>query len=364
MRSERFEQKDATTDVEFNTLSPSQVLDRTRIGVKRIPFPVGDHQQVISWMGNRREKLRGLLGVNDIPETRWRETLWTAKDRFGVISKRLVDFGGKIAPVYIGYSKWARSERSWMICLQGHGSGMHISLGVDRTEERWQIPIAGDRDIATWCMAAGFNVLCLEQLSLGERREHVLKKTHQHPCQDAAMHRIALGYTLLGERVAEVHGVVDLIRSNEPSGIKVGILGNSMGGTVAMYSHALYEDIDFIIAAGCISQFEDALISNSGRHCTDLYVPGLVEHFDCSDVLVLAAPKLTILVYGIGDQIFPIKGFAKAYSEAKKGFQSVDAEKYLHPVIGFGGHRHYRALTLASLAKFPEVFGHRVPIET
>ena len=360
MRRERFEQKDVVTDVEVGAFSPSHVLDRTRIGAKRVPASAGDYQQVVSWMGSRREMLRGLLGVDVVPEAEWGEAVWSAKDRLGVISKRLVEFNGKIAPVYIGYSAQVRSERSWMICLQGHGSGMHISLGVDSTQERWQIPVAGDRDVARWCMAAGFNVLCLEQLSLGERREHVLKKTHQHPCQDAAMHRLALGHTLLGERVAEVQGVVDLIRSNEPPGIRIGIIGNSMGGTVAMYSHALCKNIDFIIAAGCVSQFDDALISGSGRHCTDLYVPGLVEHFDCSDILMLAAPKLTILVYGIGDQIFPIKGFARAFSEAKEGFRRLDADKYLHAVIGFGGHRHYRVLTLAAIAKFPEVFGYLV----
>ncbi len=360
MRRERFEQKDVEADVEVHAFSPSHVLDRTRIGAKRVRAPVGDHEQVISWMGSRRDRLRDLLGLDVIPEAKWGEAVWSAKDRFGMISKRLVEFSGKIAPVYIGYSAHARSERCWMICLQGHGSGMHISLGVDSTQERWEIPVAGDRDIARWCMAAGFNVLCLEQLSLGERGEHALKKIHQHPCQDAAMHRLALGHTLLGERVAEVQGIVDLIRSDEPAGIRIGIIGNSMGGTVAMYSHALCKNIDFIIAAGCVSQFEDALISRSGRHCTDLYVPGLVEHFDCSDILMLAAPKLTIVVYGIGDQIFPIKGFAEAYSEAKDGFRRLEAEKYLHPVIGFGGHRHYRALTLAAIAKFPEVFGHLV----
>lgn len=137
-----------------------------------------------------------------------------------------------------------------------------------------------------------------------------------------------------------------------------------MGGIVAMYAHTLCKNIDFIIAAGSVSKFEDALISRSGRHCTNLYVPGLVEHFDCSDILMFVAPKLTILVYGIGDRIFPIKGFAKAYSEAKNGFRRLDADKYLYPVIGFGGHRHYRALTLAAIAKFPEVFGHWVAVET
>jgi hypothetical protein len=357
MLPERFRKKDVESSVIAPVLSPSQTLDRSRVGVSTVPPPLAGEQEIASWRKDRRAKLKELLCLGPAPEARMGVMIWSAEDDVGVVSKRLVQIGHKTVPIYIGYSAKARSERCWMICLQGHGTGMHVSLGVDHKEERWRIPVTGDRDIARWCMANGFNVLCLEQLSLGERREQMLRSRHKHPCQDAAMHRLVLGGTLLGERIEEVCAVVKMIRSIDPNITKTGIIGNSLGGTVAMYSHALCDDVDFIVAAGCVSQFEESLISRSGRHCTDLYIPALLEHFNCSDILMLAAPKVTILVYGIGDQLLPIRGFARAYTDAEAFFRRANAAKNLYPVLGVCGHRHYRNLTLRAFREFPETFG-------
>ena len=61
-----------------------------------------------------------------------------------------------------------------MICLQGHTTGMHHSIAVDREDETKSIKekeAKKDNDFALGCMRRGVAALCVEQRAFGERTE-------------------------------------------------------------------------------------------------------------------------------------------------------------------------------------------------
>lgn len=89
-----------------------------------------------------------------------------------------------------------------MICVQGHSSGMHNSIGVDREDETRPLEIQGDRDFGIQCMSRGIAALCLEQRSFGERREQKQATLFPGMCHEAAVHALMLGRTLIGDRGA------------------------------------------------------------------------------------------------------------------------------------------------------------------
>lgn len=303
--------------------------------------------------------LSNLLKVDMGLECQLQDILWSAEDNVGNFEKVIYRISGAEVPAYVCNPKQPRDKEVWILCLQGHTSGMHISIGVDSATESKRIQVAGDRDIGSWCLKNGFNAICVEQLCLGERAEQKQEKIHAHPCQDMSMQLLVLGRTLMGVRVSEVLAIVKYLRQKRGPNITIGIIGNSLGGTVAKYCHALSSDILFGILSGCISEFEYSLIENSGRHCCDLYVPDLLTHFNCSDILGLAAPKLSLIVHGLGDQLFPILGFSKSYKRARAFFIEHGADDKLRPIIGLGGHRLYLNLIEAELDKQPQIVGVR-----
>ena len=89
-------------------------------------------------------------------------------------------------------------------------------------------------------MARGIAALCIEQRSFGERRERHQGRVSTHGCHDATMHALMLGRTLLGERVFDVDRGLDYLETRDDvDWSRVGIMGNSGGGTVSLFSAAV-----------------------------------------------------------------------------------------------------------------------------
>ena len=87
-----------------------------------------------------------------------------------------------------------------IVCLQGHSTGMHISLGRPKYPGDAETISGGDRDFARQALAHGCAALVLEQRGFGE-----CGGTPEGPaCQQPAMAALLLGRTLVGERVWDV----------------------------------------------------------------------------------------------------------------------------------------------------------------
>jgi dienelactone hydrolase len=147
----------------------------------------------------------------------------------------------------------------------------------------------------------------------------------------------------MGERVAEIAALSDYIRLNESVGARqVGAMGNSLGGTLAIYSAATHEGIGFAVASSCVSSFRESIFRI--YHCPDLYIPKMLQYLEFGDIIGLAAPKPMLLVHGLNDQIFPITGFRSAYRQSKKIYAAANAKNQLKVVLGLGAHRFYGEL--------------------
>ena len=74
-------------------------------------------------------------------------------------------------PAYVCLPRDAAPPYTFFICLQGHSTGMHNSIAVQREDETKPHQVEGDRDFGLGCMRRGIAALCIEQRSLGERGE-------------------------------------------------------------------------------------------------------------------------------------------------------------------------------------------------
>ena len=321
-------------------LSPSEnhrwIMSRT---TRTLGFDGGDVQP---WQRRLRHKLRQLVG--DMPQERCDlrpRRLWIRKHPLGTIEK-IVFTAEPYAdvPAYVCLPKDVTPPYPFFVCLQGHSTGMHNSIAVQRDDNTLPHRVEGDRDFGLECMRRGIAALCIEQRSFGERREQKQKMIAKHGCHDATMHALMLGRTLIGERVYDVDRGIDYLASRGDADMRsIGVTGNSGGGTISLFSAALLPRIALAMPSCYFCTFRDSIMSI--YHCMDNYIPGLLKHAEMSDVMGLFAPKPVVIVAGKEDPIFPIAATRRAFRELKRIYEACGAKDRCHLVVGDGGHRFY-----------------------
>jgi dienelactone hydrolase len=308
-----------------------------------------------AWQEAAREKLRSLvLGALDDPEgadlnvrvayerdqtlpdgTPYREVrfVFTSEPNADVPCHLLLPIkGGTPAPL--------------AICLQGHSTGMHISLGRALRENDQAIISGGDRDFALQAVGRGYAALALEMRAFGERepRPPHGKRGVDPRCQQASLNAFLVGRTLIGERVWDVSRAIDAVAEAFGGRVDTGrvlCMGNSGGGTVTYYAAALDERIMAAMPSCSVCTYKDSI----GRipHCIDNYLPGIGRWFEMGDVAVLIAPRPLVVVAGREDPIFPIAGVEEAYATVQDIYTAAGVPDRCRLVIGEGGHRFYAA---------------------
>ncbi len=310
-----------------------------------------DGGEVRTWQRKLRRKLNQLLGMDKLPKKNpplnvrslWKRkhplspSLRRTEGELGTIEKIVFTAEpGADVPGYVCIPKHATPPYQWMICVQGHSTGMHNSIGVKFGHETKRMKTEADRDFALGCMRRGVAALCLEQRAFGER-----SVTPPEPnCHRPAMHALMLGRTLIGERVFDVDRGIDYLATRDDVVRKsLGIMGNSGGGTVSMFSAATLPRLKFAMPSCYFCTFRDSIMSV--YHCMCNYVPGLYRVAEMADIMGLFAPKPVVLVAGKDDEIFPVAATRKSFRKLRRIYRAAGAADRCHLVVGDEGHRFY-----------------------
>ena len=321
-------------------LSPS-VYHRNLLS-QNVPSLGYDQGDVRKWQTALRRKLRQLVG--DMPAERCPlrpRQLWRRPHPQGTIEK-IAFTSEPYADIvaYVCLPKAAQPPYPFMVCLQGHSTGMHNSIAVQQEDETKPLEVEGDRDFALGCMSRGIAALCIEQRSFGERREQVQKQVSPHGCHDATMQALMLGKTLIGERVYDVDRGIDYLALRGDADMnRIGVMGNSGGGTISLFSAALLPRLAFAMPSCYFCTFRDSIMSI--YHCADNYIPGLLKYAEMADIMGLFAPKPVVIVAGKEDPIFPIRATRQAFRHLQRIYNACGAKNHCHLVVGAGGHRFY-----------------------
>jgi dienelactone hydrolase len=313
---------------------------------------------VAAWQAALRVRLAELLGYRG--ETAERvplavRTLWRRDHPLGKIEKLVFRAEPEVdVPAYLCLPKSATPPYPVFICLQGHTTGMHNSIAVADDDETAPVAAEGDRDFGLGCLARGVAALCIEQRSFGERREFLQPQHLDYLCHQAAMNALLLGTTLLAERIFDVDRAIDCLAARGDMDLeRVGVMGNSGGGTTALFAAALLPRVRAAMPSCCFSTFQASI--QAMFHCVCNYVPGLLPVAEMGDIAGLIAPRPLVIVSGAEDGIFPIGPARAEFARLQEIYRAAGAADRCHHVIGPGGHRFYadaawpvmlRALTL------------------
>ncbi len=237
-----------------------------------------------------------------------------------------------------------------MLCLQGHSTGMHNSMGRALHPGDVEDIESGDRDFAVQAVKRGYVAVALEQRAFGE-----CGGTPQPDCQHAGLLAIMAGRTLLGMRVWDVKRAVEVLKTFFGlDGLPFYCMGNSGGGTATVYAAALLPELAGAIPSCSVCTWERSIVFR--QHCICNYVPDIARHFDMGDIAALIAPRPYVQVNGRDDAIFLLDGAEAAFNGAKRVYDAMGAGENCRFVIGEGIHRFYAA---PAWKAFEEILNNR-----
>ena len=282
------------------------------------------------------EKLRELLGMNEILPC---EPIFEITEQREHKGMSLTHFTLQTEEGYYTHCDLLLPKEQIVplplcVCLQGHSSGSHISLGIVKYDGDEKTISGGDRDFALRAVEEGFAALCIEQRGFGECGGTV--------CERHALTAFMLGRTLIGERVWDVMRVLDAVEAHFADTVTLKgsvLMGNSGGGTATYYTACLEHRFDGYMPSCAVCTYYDSIIDL--RHCVCNYVPNIAKYFDMGDLSVMIAPKKLVLVCGKDDNIFPLHGVKDTFDIIKNMYREFGAEDSCAMVIGDGGHRFY-----------------------
>ncbi|MBO5261579.1 MAG: acetylxylan esterase [Clostridia bacterium] len=304
--------------------------------VPSMSYNGGDFQE---WKASARKKLSQLLGLDKFERVSLEFDVEYQKKIDGATEIRFTyqSEAGYRVPCHLLLPNGVEKP-PLMICLQGHSTGMHISLGKPKFPGDEKSISEGDRDFCVRAVKEGFAAISLEQRNFGE-----CGGDENGPrCYESTMTALLMGRTTIGERVWDVSRLIDVIENEFADKIdtkKICCMGNSGGGTATVYVAALEDRISLVMPSCAMCTFKDSI--GAMTHCSCNYVPSISEYFDMNDLMAMAYPKYFIQVSGIEDKSFPLLGAEQVFKKGKQIYEAFEKGYRCTLVKGNGGHRFY-----------------------
>jgi hypothetical protein len=241
------------------------------------------------------------------------------------------------------------TRRSAVLCLPGHGRGVDSIVGIasDGSQRPLGKPEEYQADFALQCVANGYPVFALEQISFGHRRDAEAREggADASSCNRDSMAALMFGESMTGWRAWDAMRALDYLETREEvDAARLVTMGISGGGLTSLFTAALDTRVAACVVSGYLNTFAGSVLAVN--HCVDNYVPGLLALAEMPDIAGLVAPRLLFAESGRDDPIFPLATFEQASQEVSAIFAAAgvpenfgkevfDADHQFHGVGAF-----------------------------
>lgn len=155
-----------------------------------------------------------------------------------------------------------------------------------------------------------------------------------------AMSLLVHGKSLGGERVKDLVRCLTFLQNHEQvDQQRVGVVGWSMGGGLALYLSAIDERVKLTYVSCYFGTYDQTILAV--RQSSDNYIPGLKAFGELYDVAALIAPRPLFIEHGTPDREFPLESAKMAFEHVKHAYAQFGATEKAQFVIREGGHRFY-----------------------
>ena len=326
----------------MNNRYNSHLYEYRRLCELKPAFAYDGSQSFSDWQKEARGKLCELLGLPlgvcepcmEIEYTKEKEDF--TEYRFSVQTEPEY-----YVPCHLLVPKIKTGKLPLTLCLSGHGAGMHIALGVAKTEkDKKSLSEWPHRAMALRSIKEGRCALVIEARNFGESS----LEGYGTSCTEAAKIAILAGRTVIGERVWDAMRILDAVLAAFEfiDSEDIVCTGNSGGGTVAYYLAGIDERIAVAAPSCSVCSFDASIAAMP--HCMCNHVPSIRKYFEMGDIAGLIAPRRLIIAAGRKDEIFPAEGTQNAFERIQSLYASAGAPDACALVWGDGGHYNYADL--------------------
>jgi dienelactone hydrolase len=322
----------------------------------QLTFKARDKKAAEAWQKKLYAKVTELLGGFPAERTPLKPEILEVREFPGYRRTKFVyqTRPGMMALAYLLTPNAAKRPLATVICIPGHGRGVDDLVGIDTEgRDRTDKEAAGyEHDFAIQVAEHGMAALAIEPAGFGCRRDPVNAKKGlgQKGCDPLAGEALLLGQTLLGWRVWDVMRTIDWIETQpELDAKRVGCMGPSGGGTATLFSAAMDPRIKAAMVSSYLNTFRDSIFAMN--HCTDNYVPGILNWAEMYDVAGLIAPRPLFAESGERDTIFPIAASRASFAKVKAMYEVFGAGDVVEHEVFDGPHSFWGKRGIPFLAK-------------
>jgi dienelactone hydrolase len=305
-----------------------------------------------------RHQLRGRLMklVGGLPYERCPLNAETVKTReLDGYTREFVRFESRSGLLAVGYfllPKGRTQPGPAILCLPGHGRGVDSIVGIaeDGSQRPFDQPDEYQADFALQCVARGYAVFALEQVSFGHRRDDRARAQgpHASSCTRDSMAALMLGETVTGWRIWDAMRAIDYLETRaEVDPNRIATMGISGGGLTSLWTAALDPRVKAAVVSGYFNTFAESILAVD--HCVDNFVPKVQHVVEMPDFAGLVAPRPLFVESGAHDNIFPLPGFERAVAQARKIYQTFEVPDHFGAEVFDGDHRFHGAGAFAFL---------------
>jgi dienelactone hydrolase len=295
--------------------------DRYVAAPRRLRFKARTRSEAEEWQKTLRAKLTELVGGFPSSRAPLNPAVLDTRSVPGYTREKIVfdSQPGVSVLAYLLLPEKARRPAAVMICVPGHGRGVDDIVGIDEKGNERTDKAGYQHDFAIQVAEAGIAALAIEPMGFGCRRDplNARQGLGRKACDPVAGGALLVGQTMIGWRVWDIMRTIDYIATrSELDQNRIGCMGISGGGTVTVFSTALEPRIRVALVSGYLNTFRDSI--GSLAHCSDNYVPGILNWAEMHDLAGLIAPRPLFVESGEKDNIFPIQASIESFNEVQK----------------------------------------------
>lgn len=318
----------------------------------RLRFGGGDAQDCRRWQQAFGARLREMLGSFD-PPARWEalveDTAEFEDHRREALLLRAE--GCRDLPVYLLLPRKHPGKRPGILALHGHGAfGYDSVAGIGDTPERRAEIEKARYDYGLQLVRRGYAVAVPCFTPFGRRLGDRAAYRGEDPCAVAFVRMQLLGKLLIAENLRDALWSLELLSRHERvDAARLGCVGLSYGGRMAMLTSALSPRIRAAVISGALNVMQERI---QGRYsCGAQVIPGLLEWGDVPEIASLIAPRPCLWEVGRRDGLMVKEWIGPALERMRRAWQAFDRAGNLLVDSFDGGHQWNGAEAYPLLAR-------------
>jgi dienelactone hydrolase len=160
----------------------------------------------------------------------------------------------------------------------------------------------------------------------------------QDPCADTFIRMQLLGKVLMAENLRDCLWALELLaRHPQVDARRLGCVGLSYGGRMAMLTSALEPRIQVVVLSGALNVMQERVRGHYS--CGAQVIPGLLQFGDVPEIASLISPRHCLWEVGDKDSLVASAWAEKALERMRRAYRALEAADHLQVDRFPGGHQ-------------------------